>query len=278
MNTSGHPSRFKPFEAQPAATLLLLRDDPFRVLTVTRNANSSFPSAIVFPGGMVEPEDYADGWNDYLAGHEQLAPGDRALRIAACRETWEETAVSAPRLPLVALPKPPPTQAFGAHLHKLGARLDLSSVVPFSHWITPPGFERRYDTHMFIARTTEHSTAVCDGVEIVDTQWLEPREALVRAHDGDRAILFSTYFNMSLLAESISADDAIASALQRPIVPIIPRLVHDTQGSWIKIDDGAGYPVTRLVVSRSAATSLENPGKPQMPSAQHGVGELPERA
>ena len=60
----------------PAASVLVVRDDPFEVLLLRRSDQSSFvPGASVFPGGAA---DAADG-------------GD--LRITAARETFEETGI-----------------------------------------------------------------------------------------------------------------------------------------------------------------------------------------
>ena len=66
----------------PAASALLLRDDPLEVLMILRHEKSSFvPSAWVFPGGAV---DTADG-----------PPGDLdTLRRAAVREVEEETGIT----------------------------------------------------------------------------------------------------------------------------------------------------------------------------------------
>lgn len=242
------PSHFTPFQPRAAATLLLIRDNPFSVLTVTRNARSYFSSAMVFPGGMVEDSDFSDEWRDYLSGHEHVPEPDRALRIAACRETWEETLVAAPCHALAPVPEARPIEAFQKHLMQAGARLDLAAMTPFARWITPPEMQRRYDTHMFVARAPDNAIALCDGQEIVSCEWLEPQTAIARADAGDPAILFSTYFNMCLLAQAHDVDCAIAMAAERPIVPVIPRKVDDDEGSWIKIDEGAGYPVTRVAI------------------------------
>ena len=64
-----------PVDPRPAATVLLLRDDPFEVLMVQRRRGGSFSSALVFPGGKVENE-------------------DRDAAAAAVRETFEEVAVT----------------------------------------------------------------------------------------------------------------------------------------------------------------------------------------
>jgi 8-oxo-dGTP pyrophosphatase MutT (NUDIX family) len=60
--------------ARPAATVLVLRDDPLRVLLVQRPGTGAFPSVLAFPGGAAEP-------------------GDVDAATTAARETLEETGV-----------------------------------------------------------------------------------------------------------------------------------------------------------------------------------------
>jgi 8-oxo-dGTP pyrophosphatase MutT (NUDIX family) len=68
-------------DALPAASVLLLRDDPFEVLMIQRHEKSSFvPNAWVFPGGAVDPEDGEPGTLE-------------AARTAGIREVFEETAI-----------------------------------------------------------------------------------------------------------------------------------------------------------------------------------------
>jgi 8-oxo-dGTP pyrophosphatase MutT (NUDIX family) len=67
--------RHVPVDPRPAATVLLLRDDPFEVLMVRRRRGGSFSNALVFPGGKVEDQ-------------------DRDAAAAAARETFEEVGVT----------------------------------------------------------------------------------------------------------------------------------------------------------------------------------------
>src|ERR1700683_4491690 len=80
-------------EPRLSATILLLCDNPFEVLMVKRHAKSYFSSALVFPGGVVDPEDAAPEWLSRVDGAEALSEQERACRIAACRETFEEAAI-----------------------------------------------------------------------------------------------------------------------------------------------------------------------------------------
>ena len=68
-------------EPVPAASVIILRDAPLEVLMILRHEKSSFvPSAWVFPGGAVDPEDGEAGTL-------------QAARNAAIREAFEETAI-----------------------------------------------------------------------------------------------------------------------------------------------------------------------------------------
>src|SRR5436190_728880 len=76
-----------PAEAKPAATILLLRDDPFDVLMVKRHQQIDFASgALVFPGGKTHAGDEDPAWADHATGWETFDAEQRALRIGAIRE------------------------------------------------------------------------------------------------------------------------------------------------------------------------------------------------
>jgi len=79
-------------EAIPAATLILVRDrsgSPPELLMVERSEGMAFAAgALVFPGGRIDEADRR------LAGELRLGE-DGAARIAAIRETIEETAIPA---------------------------------------------------------------------------------------------------------------------------------------------------------------------------------------
>src|SRR5690606_28452087 len=85
----------QPAEPKPAATILLLRDQPrFEVLMVKRHHAIAVASgALVFPGGKTIPGDADDAWADHALGWQSLDPTQRALRIAAIRESFEESGI-----------------------------------------------------------------------------------------------------------------------------------------------------------------------------------------
>ena len=59
-------ARREPPVPRLAATMLLVRYDPFEVLMVGRNDRGQFASALVFPGGVVDPDDRDEAWLDHV--------------------------------------------------------------------------------------------------------------------------------------------------------------------------------------------------------------------
>jgi 8-oxo-dGTP pyrophosphatase MutT (NUDIX family) len=212
-------------QPRPAATVILVRDSPFEVLMVKRNERGPFASAFVFPGGVVEPQDYSESWLQYLRCDAVLGADERALRIAACRETWEEVAI----LPGGEAANAAGDQAAEGSFLEIVARQTvppaLDELVLFSHWITPESAPKRFDTRFYICRTPATNMGRCDGSEIVALEWLQPRDALASAERGDRSFLLPTQENLKLLAQSDNCADAIAAAQSRRILPITPRRV-----------------------------------------------------
>ena len=50
-----------------------------------------------------------------------------------------------------------------------------------SHWLTPLGRPKRFDTRFFIAAAPPAQTAAHDGTEMVEQLWLRPADALARS-------------------------------------------------------------------------------------------------
>ncbi|MET0373615.1 MAG: NUDIX hydrolase [Rhizorhabdus sp.] len=235
----------RPVPAVPrsAATILVLRDDPFEVLMVRRHGGDQFASALIFPGGQVDADDRDDGWLPYVAEAGGCDPVERALRIAACRETFEEAGLLLARDEGGAsVPCPVATDApFRDLVAASGGRLSLDDLVHFGHWITPEGAPKRYDTHFFLARAPGGQDAICDGSEAVALEWVAPRDVMARAAAGDLSILFPTRMNLKRLAESQSVDDAIAAARLRPRFTVLPRPERQANGIVVRIPQEAGY-------------------------------------
>ena len=235
-----------PVPILPAATILLVRDQPaFEVLMVKRHHQIDFASgALVFPGGKTHAGDHDPAWSERVVGWAGLDGEQRALRIAAVREVYEEAGVL--------LARDRAGQPFGGDdragaareavskdersfidlMRELDLRLDLDALSVFARWITPNMMPKRFDTWFYLARANSDQLAVCDGYETVDAEWIEPAAALGLADRGERKIIFPTRMNLQLLAESAGAEQAIAAARARPAVIVEP---------WVEVRNGERY-------------------------------------
>jgi 8-oxo-dGTP pyrophosphatase MutT (NUDIX family) len=213
-----------------AATVLLVRDGAsgLQVFMVARNRAIEFASgALVFPGGKVDPEDRA------LAGGDD----DKAARVAAIRETYEECGVL--------LTEPAAATASGLPFHErlTAERLEpaLDALTLFAHWITPTILPKRFDTRFYIAEAPAGQTAAHDGGEAVDSVWIEPWRALAEAAEGRRTLVLPTRLNLELLGRSATAAEAIAAARARRISAVEPQATKTQTGYRLTIPADAGY-------------------------------------
>src|SRR5260370_1870325 len=89
------PDEKPPVPILPAATILLVRDDPeFEVLMVKRHHQIDFASgALVFPGGKTHAGDDDAAWAGHVLGWDDFDAVQRGLRIAAIREVFEEAGI-----------------------------------------------------------------------------------------------------------------------------------------------------------------------------------------
>src|SRR5690554_3898866 len=220
-------------EPRLAATMVLVRDDPFEVLMVRRHAKAVFASALVFPGGVVDEDDYSDEWMPLLGNGASLPGRERAIRIAGIRETFEETALLLATRPdgaPVSQPERGDTP-FIEIVRASGGRLLLDDVQHFAHWITPEGLPRRFDTHFLLTKAPAGQHPVADGGETVELEWASPTEVIQRADAAEHAIMFPTLLNLMRLAESTDSATALEAARRRPPYPVLARFETRADGS-----------------------------------------------
>ncbi|MGQ0825595.1 MAG: NUDIX hydrolase [Actinomycetota bacterium] len=199
-----------------AATVMLVRDRPeLEVLVQRRSPHAVFgPGATVFPGGAVDPADAAAeprviGLDDAAASVEQgLARGGLALRIAAVRECFEEAGVllTRDRAGQPAAADVAWRDALNAGHATIGQVLEAEDLVidardlhVFSHWLTPVGAPRRYDTWFFAARAPSDQEPAADDAELVDWSWIAPADALERSQRGEIELIFPTLRSLLVL-------------------------------------------------------------------------------
>lgn len=230
-------------DIRPAATLALLRDGPtgLEVLLLQRSWDAAFlPGYYVFPGGAVDDSDRAG--HHHLGNHTRGSYDDTAINqtmsldgggadylIAAIRESFEEAGV------LLATDRqgqPLTTDRYQQALRQrqavcrgeldfarlcqdLALSLPLDRLAYLSHWVTPAGAPRRFDTRFFLARAPAQA-ARHDGAETIDHLWLDPHLALADHRRGDRLFSAPTLKTLRELCAFASADDAIAYARANP--------------------------------------------------------------
>ncbi|MDB5451163.1 MAG: hypothetical protein JWQ52_2291 [Phenylobacterium sp.] len=242
-------------DIKPAATILLLRDDPaFEVLMVKRHHQIDFASgALVFPGGKTHAGDHDPAWADHMLGWEAFDGDQRALRIAAIREVFEEAGILLARrrngAPIGGEACPMEVRAavdrgethFLDVVRGLDAQLELAALTVFARWITPPLTPKRFDTWFYAVQAPDDQLAACDGRETVDAEWIEPREALRLAAAGERKVIFPTRMNLQLLAEASGAEDAVARAAARTLVTVQPQVQARESGRVLVLPPDAGY-------------------------------------
>ena len=237
-------------EPIPAATLVLVREaaagGPSELLMVERASGMAFAGgALVFPGGRIDP---ADG---DLA--EPFGLADGGARIAAIRETIEETAVAVGVRPLPSFEDTIALQRglvadrpFGELLGEAGLQLDPATLTPLARWLPNFHVTRRFDTLFFIAAAPPGNwrPTVIPG-ECSGAYWLTAAGALERERSGDARLIFPTRRNLERLARHDSFDAMLADAQAHPIEPITPWVEEYDGEKFITIPDDLGYPVTR---------------------------------
>jgi 8-oxo-dGTP pyrophosphatase MutT (NUDIX family) len=201
--------------------------------------------ALVFPGGRIDAADRKLG--------ETLGYDDGAARVAAVRETVEETAV-----PVALAPLPAARDAMALQdaliadrplsdlLRETGLALDPSALTPLARWLPNFHVTRRFDTMFFLVRAPEGDwqPRVIEG-ECSDAFWLTAQDALERERNGDARLIFPTRRNLERLARHSNYDAMLADAAAHPIEPITPWVEEHGGEKFVTIPDNIGYPVTR---------------------------------
>lgn len=244
-----------PVPAVPAATLLLIRNVPLEVLMVKRRAKSSFASAWVFPGGVVDESDADEEWLPLLVGAEELSREARALRVAACRELYEETGVLLAVGANSGVPKGCMRESFQEMVRRLGLALPLNALLPFGHWITPQDARKRFDTHFFLCAAPPAIIAEADGTETVAVQWLVAAQTEAHAEFPSGNFLFPTLMNLHRLAESPDVQTALSAARAHKVVTVLPSVERRGSDLFAVIPVEAGYGVTDYLLIEEIASS-----------------------
>jgi 8-oxo-dGTP pyrophosphatase MutT (NUDIX family) len=198
-------------EAELAATVVLLRDgdNGIEVLLGRRSSKLKFHGgAWVFPGGRIDPDDYADDLSDV----------DAAARRAAVREAKEEA----------------------------GVDVDPDALVHLSNWTTPDTAPRRFATWFFVGRVAG-GDAIADGSETDALQWFTPAQALAAHAAGEIELAPPQYVTLLDLRAHTEVTDAMRAVEAADAIDYLPRF-HFVDGGAMCIypEDVAYDDVTRL--------------------------------
>lgn len=250
------------------------RGPGLEVFMLRRNLRSEFVGgAYVFPGGAVDPADREAHLEPECRGRTDaeasaalgIERGGLAFWVAAIRECFEEAGVLLARHregdgvsagKIVDLSEPDVAAHFADHRRAVdtgvrrlieiardeGLVLDLASTYYFSHWITPVGAPRRYDTRFFVAAAPPNQTPLPDNRETVASLWIEPAEALARAEQGEMEMIFPTIKSLEAISRFGSSLELLDAARAIDVVPtILPRITADAHGMRILLPGDAGY-------------------------------------
>ncbi len=251
---------------RPAATVMLIRDlvtGSFDVFMLQRTHSAVFAKGMyVFPGGRVddvdsaqELEDLCDGMTDAEASALlQLPSGGLSYWVAAIRECFEEAGVLLARhiesgdvvrfddADVAARYAIARQQIYDGTLtlvelcRRENIRLITDSIHYVSHWITPVGETRRFDTRFFVACAPLAQEPLHDDGETIASLWIEPNEALARNKRNELAMIPPTISNLEFLAPHRSTSEVIMAATQIGVpTTMLPKLLTNSDGKVIGI-------------------------------------------
>jgi len=201
----------------PAASAIVVRDDPFEVLMLRRHEKSSFvPNAWVFPGGIAEESDAELGDGSFVD----------TMRVTAVRETFEETGIWL-GAPLADSDRKRRALLDGEIAFRdlvAEAPVDLSQLIWTSRWITPAGIPKRFDTYFFLVAVSRDAIATAEQNEVVDVTWIHPSDALAKHKVREMQMVFPTLRNLEAIigfANAAALLDERRGAIIEAVEPIL---------------------------------------------------------
>ena len=229
---------------------------------VVRNKAIKFASgAVVFPGGKVDEEDADSRYVPHTQGADELAVPERALRIGAIREVFEETGVllarrrgqidalsgsdagaitSRFRTPLLA-----GDVDFLTLVQSEDLELLARDLVRYAHWITPRVRPMRFDTHFYLMALPPGQEATHDGDESVDSLWMTAANAKDEMRAGGFAAMAPTHLNLGKVGRHQTVEAAIGAAQVANVVTVEPQVRESADGArTVHIPAAADYSIS----------------------------------
>lgn len=245
-------------QAIPAATIIIFRNCPEggapQVLMTVRSRDMAFAGGMaVFPGGRVDPADFALGEQVSADTGGAISADEAAHQIAAVRETLEETGLALGLAGEIDAARAKTARAMLEERNALAPvleafdwTLDLDQIVPFARWYPKnEKLPRVYDTRFYLANLgTGEVDVSADNSENTRLFWTSAQGALDMAEQGEIKLIFPTRRNLERLALFASFDEARAQAEAIPVKTIVPQVDLSGEKPMLRIMQDAGYPVT----------------------------------
>ncbi|MGH9133583.1 MAG: NUDIX hydrolase [Ilumatobacteraceae bacterium] len=257
----------------PAATVMLVRDggDGLEVFMLRRALGASFAGGVyVFPGGRVDAADQMDDLDPICDGLDDgrasarlgIAGGGLAYWVAAIRECFEEAGVLlarpidsdapirfddgdvASRFDVARRAVHSGERSLAGLCAEEGLLLLAGSVQYVSHWITPIGEPKRFDTRFFVALAPAAQEPLHDDAETIASLWVTPRDALARGAAGELQLYPPTIRNLEFLDQHASSAAALTAGAAIGSPPaIMPRIRFGDDGRLLGVvlPDDADY-------------------------------------
>ena len=187
------------------------------------------PGFVVFPGGLVEPEDdeLALGW----FGDTTEAP-----RACVLRELYEETGLLLTASGLIQMRRRSPIQEISFEAPE---PIALPQV---ARWIAPEFLAVRFDAWFFAVEAPAGLEPSPDGTEIERAWWASPDELLSASTRGDAPLMWPTLVSLERLAECVSVDEVLAIRIEQ-IQPPAPGERPDwLRGAWERPEESRASP------------------------------------
>ena len=235
-----------------ASTVMLLRPCPgegaegIEVLLVLRNRKSSFvPGYYVYPGGVIDAEDYEPGMERFVRRLDRqkaalligdMTQAEKALGVwmAAVRETFEEAGLLIARRKdgsFIAFENDGDRRRFERYRQALiQGEMKFSSILEtedlvihgddlqyFSHWITPEPLPKRYDVRFFMAPLPAGQSVSHDGVELTSHVWIRPADALRQYDEGKIGMVLPQIMTLRELCRFRTVEEALKCAKERRV-------------------------------------------------------------
>ncbi len=238
------------------------------LLRRVEKAGDQNSGAAVFPGGLLDATDRGhytrcSGLDDAAASRLLGLPHDGLHHVvAAVRECFEEagllvvTDAQGRSVDLNAIPDAERWRLREAlHANEIGmdavcqaldrvagseVRLAVGELAYWSHWVTPPGMPKIFDTRFFVMRAPAGQVATHDATETTEVLWLTPAGAL----DPARGLKLVNVTERTLreLATFDSVEAVLTAARsRREVVTTRPLLGRNARGRMVVMPEHPAY-------------------------------------